>query len=265
MKFSDLNFSDIKEFLDFVPNEHNFAKNYKYKIRNQKTLPNCTSHAWVTCIEYLRQIDGFPYENFSVLYQYYMSRRISGYQCQIKGLKIEKSLESLFNDGLLKSSGKEINMNTINTCPSNLEINEAKNQIINGIFCLLNLEINVNVFKYVLSQMYIPIVAVIETDNRLFNKEPKIFIGDNVKELNHAICIVGYDDEEQVFIFQNSYGSKWHYNGFGKIHYSFLSNITKAISLDRSCIKSCELNGDYLNDYLKFMDINNMKITDWTT
>lgn len=241
MHFDNLSLDDVKDYESHLPNNHDFSKLFSYKIKNQKSIPNCSSHAWITCIEYLRQIDGFQYENFSVIYQYYMSRKISKCECELKGVYIEKSLENILINGVLKSSGNPIDNDTINIKPLDQEILDAQKRIINGIFSIQKLEINVSVFKYVLTQMYVPIVVVIEIDkDKLINKEPIIFKNNDKNELKliHAVCIVGYDNNEEVFIFQNSYGSKWKYEGFGKIHYSFISSIKNAIALDRSCVKS---------------------------
>ena len=62
------------------------------------------------------------------------------------------------------------------------------------------------------------------------------------------------NDIEEVFIFQNSYGDNWHYNGFGKIHYSYIINITKAIAINKSCIKDNNSLNVKDDDYIFNMD-----------
>lgn len=39
---------------------------------------------------------------------------------------------------------------------------------------------------------------------------------------NHAICLVGYDDELKVFKFINSQGLNWELDGYGWISYNLL-------------------------------------------
>ena len=258
MIFEDINILDIIDFIPLFKKEVDFSKDYKFKIRAQSIFPNCSIHAWITCIEYLRQIDGYEYENFSILYHYYMTRVLSNCEGKLKGVHIESSLESLFlNGAIISSNSKLINDDTINKRPSKNEINEACKRIINKNIIKKKLQINLNVFKYILSEIGVPFVVVLNTTkDKLHNSDASIFINDVDDILNslHAICIIGYNDEEQVFIFQNSYGKKWHYNGFGKLHYSYLTNITKAISIERSCIKSDEINEinfiDILDDIL---------------
>ncbi|MEI1420937.1 C1 family peptidase [Bacillus cabrialesii] len=43
----------------------------------------------------------------------------------------------------------------------------------------------------------------------------------------HAICIVGYDDDKQVFKFQNSWGPKWGDGGFGYLPYDYMEKYCK--------------------------------------
>jgi C1A family cysteine protease len=38
------------------------------------------------------------------------------------------------------------------------------------------------------------------------------------------MCIIGYDDNRQLFIFQNSWGTKWGDKGFCYIPYKYSTN-----------------------------------------
>ena len=243
MLFDELKFIDIVHAVRKFPTNHDFSKLYEYKIRLQGTLPSCAAHSWIACMEYLRQIDGYPYENLSTVYHYYMSRKLAMCEGEIKPIFIETSLQSFLINGALPAQGKILNMNTINCKPQEREITEAKKRIIDDSISILKLEINAIVFKYVLTKMKVPFVAVIKiTKDKLHSRVAQILVDeeDGSQDVVHAICIVGYDDEEQVFIFQNSYGVSWHYSGFGKLHYSYLNRVTKAIAIDKSCIKDDE-------------------------
>ena len=43
----------------------------------------------------------------------------------------------------------------------------------------------------------------------------------------HAICIVGYDNDKQVFKFQNPWGPKWGDGGFGYLPYDYMEKYSK--------------------------------------
>ncbi|MRB60562.1 hypothetical protein GH880_23930 [Bacillus thuringiensis] len=49
----------------------------------------------------------------------------------------------------------------------------------------------------------------------------------NSLKFGHAVCIVGYDDEKQVFKFQNSWGPKWGDKGFGYLSYNYMETYGK--------------------------------------
>jgi len=44
----------------------------------------------------------------------------------------------------------------------------------------------------------------------------------------HAVTLVGYDKNKQVYIFRNSYGSKWGDNGYGYLPFSYVENASLA-------------------------------------
>ena len=51
--------------------------------------------------------------------------------------------------------------------------------------------------------------------------------GDNFFEVGcpgHAIVLTGYDDAQKYFVFKNSWGTKWGYEGYGKLSYDYLAN-----------------------------------------
>lgn len=43
---------------------------------------------------------------------------------------------------------------------------------------------------------------------------------------NHAICLIGYDDEKSAFKFINSWGTAWGIGGYGWISYDFVASST---------------------------------------
>lgn len=40
----------------------------------------------------------------------------------------------------------------------------------------------------------------------------------------HALCVVGYNDENQYFIFRNSWGTQWGDQGYGYLPYAYLTS-----------------------------------------
>ena len=98
--------------------------------------------------------------------------------------------------------------------------------------------------KWGLGGIYFRINSVEELEDSLFEYGPivggiycfrEIFsVGSNgvvhyPKNTNeifggHAICFVGYNRKEKIFIFKNSWGSNWGHKGYGYIHYDYVRN-----------------------------------------
>ena len=256
MIIENLKVEDVNNIL--FPKACNFAEKFNYKIRNQYEFLSCTAHAWIVCIEYIRQIDGYQFENLSVVYHYYMSRKLDNNEKKITGMSAKKSLESFFVNGASKEkSEKNWLIEDINAKPESHRIKEARKRVIDNIL-IYNVEINVKVFKYILNKMNVPFVVVIKVTTGDIDLTPIIFKFDEKEVLNdlHTICIVGYNEDEETFIFQNSYGTEWHYGGFGKIHYSYLKNITEGLCINHSCIKDEEqIEGLTLVDYSYLLEL----------
>lgn len=85
------------------------------------------------------------------------------------------------------------------------------------------------ILKYTLSLHY-PIVFGIVAYKSLWSH--KVFMSgvvplpkDNEESIGgHALLLVGYDDEKQVFIFQNSWGNIWGDHGYGYLPYEYVTS-----------------------------------------
>lgn len=235
------------------------SEQYDFRIRSQGGFPTCSACSVLTCIEYLRQIDGYDYESFSLAYHYYMTRIIDGDEKKIVAVNLESSFKSLIQNGASESLFVPTTDETLNTTPSFELMNIAKRRILDVDIAICKLDIDLNVFKYVLCILQIPFVIAFRTPReKISSKKPCIITKDpdDVNTGYHAVCVVGYDDVEQVLIFQNSYGEKWKYGGFGKLHYSCLTNITHAITLNQTCVKSDECTEiDYNSGALALLNI----------
>ncbi len=96
---------------------------------------------------------------------------------------------------------------------------------------------NINTIKntLALSKPIILGIQVYESFETLnSNKFGVIPIPDTTKEKllgGHAILLVGYDDNKQVFKFQNSWGTNWGDKGYGYIPYNYVINNNLAFDL----------------------------------
>ncbi|WDA40334.1 C1 family peptidase [Erythrobacter sp. BLCC-B19] len=73
---------------------------------------------------------------------------------------------------------------------------------------------------------YAPLVALVSAGESLKHIRDDSIYRDQIgeaKTFNHAMLLIGYDDEEQCWIVQNSMGSRWGQKGFGRIAYGSAS------------------------------------------
>lgn len=66
-----------------------------------------------------------------------------------------------------------------------------------------------------------PVILGIEVDETFENYSKGVWIGCVGKRFKHAVCIIGYDDNNKhAFEIMNSWGNNWGESGFGWMHYN---------------------------------------------
>lgn len=64
-----------------------------------------------------------------------------------------------------------------------------------------------------------PLVAPIRYDKCLENYKGGVFSEKNMKPINHAVLLIGWDDAKQAWLIKNSWGESWGEKGFAWIKY----------------------------------------------
>ncbi len=64
-----------------------------------------------------------------------------------------------------------------------------------------------------------PLVAPIHSDNCLIKYKGGVFNEKNMKDINHVVLLIGWDDEKQAWLVKNSWGENWGEKGFAWIRY----------------------------------------------
>ncbi|MEO6587812.1 MAG: C1 family peptidase [Pyrinomonadaceae bacterium] len=64
-----------------------------------------------------------------------------------------------------------------------------------------------------------PLVAPIHYDQCLENYKGGVFDEKNMKDISHAVLLIGWDDEKQAWRVKNSWGEEWGEKGFAWIKY----------------------------------------------
>ncbi|HET9955799.1 MAG TPA: hypothetical protein VFQ61_14915 [Polyangiaceae bacterium] len=94
------------------------------------------------------------------------------------------------------------------------------------------LDVSVDVFKERLASGHAILVSfeALEDFRRLSAENPIFDTSDGPSAGRHTAVIVGYDDRNSVFSLMNSQGKAWGVSGYGKLHYSLLSD--RKLALD---------------------------------
>jgi hypothetical protein len=149
-----------------------------------------------------------------------------------------KSVDEVVFSGakLKKKVGDSTNFGTV--LYSSVKYNLGKNCYITGIENLtgrgeryLKQKIKENGAIFVA----IPLTYDKWDDKELFDKENCVlnyYDGDFTSNENHAVSIIGWDDDECVWICKNSYGEKWGKNGFFYISYDYTPYFLYAASVE---------------------------------
>lgn len=213
-----------------IPDKFDLSKIYEFSIFDQGSTMMCVATAVLTAIEYINQLKGNPFKSYSRLYTYFYGRVEYGHPKELRGLKLESAILSLEDYGMVQNQILSDNLDHLNSDIDEDIIQKTKHPT-NIVY--YELEINSELFKRKLL-LHFPIICILRcTLSELSFKKRIIKHKEKEgKKFSHCVCIVGYDDDEEVFLFQNSQGISWQFDGFGKIAYNGTNKIVKAITIE---------------------------------
>lgn len=96
-----------------------------------------------------------------------------------------------------------------------------------------NIDNNIESIKSAIFQ-YGPIVSGVSVDKEFYNYVDGIYDHNSDEDINHAVVIVGWDDNLHSWILRNSWGTKWGSNGYMYIEYevSGIGSISAYVIVD---------------------------------
>lgn len=201
---------------------------YKHYIYQQRALPCCMVSSFISLNEYLYQVEGNKPIKFSVLYLYYQSRQseielFNTTEEELKhGLHIKSLVDAILEHGIIEQERfpSILPKNRHNIPDADVIAAALKHK---KEFDIIRIQRIPEQVKYFLDNNK-PIIALIFFNDDLPNieKSKEIIKLNNTRERNlgHSILITGYCDD--YFIFQNSFGEEWGYNGFGHLSYDYI-------------------------------------------
>lgn len=196
-------------------------------ITNQGTLGSCTANA-IGSAHFFNQILQNSKKAFqpSRLFLYYNERRMEGnIECD-SGAIIRDGFKSIAKEGVCPETLWEYHIPSFTTEPPSSAYQDALNH---QVLQYMRVQQSLGQMKGCLADGY-PFVfgftvyesfktpEVAKTGIMHFPTANDSMIG------GHAIMAVGYDDEKQHFIIQNSWGTEWGDKGFFYMPYSYATD-----------------------------------------
>jgi C1A family cysteine protease len=206
---------------------------YLGPIKNQSSLGSCTAHAGTSLREFLYR-RFYAYEKdktvpasafrLSPLFQYAMEREIEGDFSQDGGAESRTIFQALSQYGCCLESQDQYDVKNVYQEPStNLRDAALPYRFISYHRCM-----TVPVVKSVLASGYVvtvgtPVFASFESDETASTGRVRVPTSSEPCLGGHEMLIVGYNDGQQSFTVQNSWGLSWGENGFCLIPYAYFT------------------------------------------
>lgn len=226
------------------PTNWQFASHPKCKATSQKALPkqvnlkkkfgpvytqtygNCTSNAVLACDAYYYHDPASTWVP-SAVFTYYVQRVLieKDLPQSDSGSTVEVALDAVRKWGACNAKVWP-NTKPYDKKPSKKAFeNGLKGKELTSYYNVKSLL----QIKKALSSNY-PVAGVVTWAFKNYDENTFIMNDPTKKEINdaetsHAIVIVGYDDEKELFEIRNSWGPKWANQGYAYITYSTMKNI----------------------------------------
>jgi C1A family cysteine protease len=195
-------------------------------IQDQGNTQSCTGHMLAFLIHYDRLKEGLEDLPPSRLFPYYNARVTEGSESIDNGAAIRDLIKSVNRQGYCDESLWPFDTKMVTVKPADAAYEQAFGRKISKYERVGQ---SADLIRSVLAHGR-PVgfgVSVFESFESPATASTGIIPmpGKNEGFLGgHAIAIVGYDDDEKVFGFRNSYGIKWGLSGYGTLPYNYVLN-----------------------------------------
>ncbi len=194
-------------------------------VLDQGPIGSCTAFGSLAAHQGIARKQGISYPQGARLAQYYWSRALEGWQGQDSGAYVRDAVKVLAQTGMAQEPLWPYNTAAIFQAPSSAVVQDASQR---------------NALKYVsVPNDGYSIKAAIAGGLPVIVgfSVPQNFMSAQVAQTGmvpmpsgpivggHCVCVCGYDDATGLLEFQNSWGTGWGMQGFGKMPYQFLQQL----------------------------------------
>ena len=190
--------------------------------KNQGAMGSCTAFSTVANMEFNEKKYNTNRANsiFSERFTYYATRvNVLGWTTADSGAYVRSAIQSVVKYGTCLATSLPYT-NDFSTAPSTANYTEArKYQAIK--YARFTEKTNINDIKANLSAGF-PTITGFTCFSNIWNAQKGVIPLPNKQVIGgHAVILVGYDDQKQLFKFKNSWGSTWGDGGYGYLPYAY--------------------------------------------
>ena len=198
---------------------------FQSPVLDQKSLGACTSFALTGALEALELKDKNPLMPMSQLFVYYNERSLENTVKSDAGASLRDGIKTLAANGCCAESMWPYNISQFETKPNSACYTNGLKYLIQSYYRVNTLTDMKTCLSLGYSYIFgITVYASFESVNAnstgiipLPSKKEKVLGG-------HALLCCGYSDQNQWFIFKNSWSKNWGNAGYGFLPYSYMTN-----------------------------------------
>lgn len=191
-------------------------------VKNQGQEGTCVGFACTIGLkEFQEKQMHNQYIELSPRYLYQKCKEIDGFP-NIKGTNIKTALEVLSTVGVCEWNYWPYKEGDVGTPAPGADDNAKKYTIQSYGILTTMLSVKICLFRNSPVIMAVPFFNSWYSDQ--VTKTGDIPKPDGTNKNGHAICVVGYNDENKKFKFKNSWGTNWGDNGYGYLPYEYFDH-----------------------------------------
>lgn len=211
---------------------------YVYEIEDQSTIGSCTANATCSALELMSKRADKSCD-LSRLFMYYETRAMENRVGQ-EGAALRDALKAANKAGVPLEDIWPYDIGKVDAKPSDESYADALTRMLTRYEAVplstLGSDVGywdaINNLKAALTEG-LPVVIAMSVNQTIFSvKGPLAAQNYSLRDEatlkdyptigNHAVVLVGYDDDADYFIFQNSWGTSWGDAGYGAIRYGVI-------------------------------------------
>lgn len=194
-------------------------------VEDQMQLGSCTGNAVTNAYELMvKKLYPEYFVELSKLFVYYNARVLEGTINEDSGASIKNAVKGVYNFGVCKEELWPYNIDKFDEKPSQESYKDAASRKLLKYMKVVSVNDLVNAVNY---NYPVVIGMTIFEDFLSLNKDNYTLSENDYYTYpigGHAVTIVGYNLEEQLFLVKNSFGADWGLNGYFYMSFDYVKD-----------------------------------------